>query len=124
MGNIADYYDDRDGSKEELYDLLFRNKRYTQHKTEQHTNHLIYQNKLMNDGLDYEQRKNLAYDVYNTNIKKKVKDNCTCPSCGVSFVKSSYQQKFCKSKVKGKSSCKDFFHNFVNVQRMERLNRK
>ena len=84
--------------------------------------HLIYQNKLMEAGMNGDKRRAVASELYHVNTAKKVKDACICPSCGGEFIKASYQQKFCKSKIKGRSSCKDFFHNFVNPSRMARLN--
>lgn len=86
------------------------------------TTHLIYQNKLMDSGMTGDQRRAVASELYHLNAAKKVKECCICPSCGDEFIKGSYQQKFCKSKIKGRSSCKDFFHNFVNPSRMARLN--
>lgn len=41
----------------------------------------------------------------------KVGDTCVCPSCGTSFVKTNYQQAFCKSKSGTK--CKDKYWNTV-----------
>lgn len=39
----------------------------------------------------------------------KVGDTCTCPSCSTQFIKTNYQQAFCKSK--GGTTCKDNFWN-------------
>jgi len=41
----------------------------------------------------------------------KVGDICKCPSCGTEFVKTNYQQAFCKTK-KG-TKCKDYYWNNV-----------
>jgi len=43
--------------------------------------------------------------------KTKVGDECICPSCGTKFIKSSYQQVFCKTK--GGTVCKDKYWNTV-----------
>jgi hypothetical protein len=40
-----------------------------------------------------------------------VGDKCDCPSCGTEFVKTNYQQAFCKTK--GKTRCKDKYWNTV-----------
>ena len=50
-------------------------------------------------------------DRYKFNKDVKVGDTCICPSCGTSFVKSNYQQAFCKSKSGTK--CKDKYWNTV-----------
>lgn len=41
----------------------------------------------------------------------KVGDTCTCPSCGTQFVKTNYQQAFCRAK--GGTVCKDKYWNTV-----------
>lgn len=43
--------------------------------------------------------------------KVKVGETVICPSCNASFVKSNYQQVFCKTK--GKTVCKDKYWNTV-----------
>ena len=48
---------------------------------------------------------------YERNKKLKVGDACDCPSCGTTFTKEHYQQKFCKSK--GGTICKDKYWNLV-----------
>jgi len=121
MGDMAEYYDDReDGSKEELQRLFGMGAAWQHKYVYQETPHLIYQNKLMDQGLTLEQRSDMAYEQYIKNGNMKVKQTCVCPSCGVEFIKGSYQQRFCKVKLKMQSSCKDFFHNFVNVKRREK----
>jgi nucleoside-specific outer membrane channel protein Tsx len=40
-----------------------------------------------------------------------VGEECCCPSCGSKFIKTSYNQVFCK--VKGGTICKDGYWNFV-----------
>ena len=42
---------------------------------------------------------------YKLNKTAKVGDECVCPSCGTKFIKTNYQQAFCKSK--GGTICKD-----------------
>lgn len=119
---MADYCDESmEGAiaKQEFMAIWNRHKVST---LNEYTPHLIYQNHLMDAGLNLKKRQSIASEMYHVNTNKKVKDDCICPSCGAEFIKISYQQKFCKSKVKGKSSCKDFFHNFVNPSRMARLN--
>lgn len=48
---------------------------------------------------------------YELNKKANVFDKCICPSCGTKFIKSHYQQAFCKTK--GKTVCKDKYWNTV-----------
>ncbi len=50
-------------------------------------------------------------DRYKLNKDAKVGEELTCPSCGTSFVKSNYQQAFCKSK--SGTECKDKYWNTV-----------
>jgi hypothetical protein len=49
--------------------------------------------------------------AYQTAKDKKVGETAICPSCGTEFVKSNYQQAFCKSK--GGTICKDKYWNRV-----------
>ena len=50
-------------------------------------------------------------EKYNKSKSAKVGDTCICPSCGTEFVKTSYQQAFCKTK--GGTVCKDKYWNTV-----------
>lgn len=43
--------------------------------------------------------------------EKKVGEEATCPSCGTKFIKTNYQQVFCKSK--NGTVCKDYYWNNV-----------
>lgn len=45
--------------------------------------------------------------------KAKVGDTVKCPVCNKKFVKSTYNKIFCSNgrTVKGRSSCKDVYHN-------------
>ena len=49
--------------------------------------------------------------LYKIVKSKKVGEQCTCPSCGKSFIKTNYQQAFCKTK--GGTVCKDKYWNTV-----------
>ena len=49
--------------------------------------------------------------LYESAKSAKVGQTCKCPSCGTEFVKTNYQQAFCKSK-KG-TKCKDKYWNTV-----------
>lgn len=51
----------------------------------------------------------------------KVGDTCVCPSCGSKFVKTSYQQAFCKSKPK--TMCKDKYWNTVDPKKRNNTTR-
>ena len=48
---------------------------------------------------------------YKLNKEAKVGEECICPSCGTKFIKTNYQQAFCKSKPK--TQCKDKYWNTV-----------
>lgn len=51
----------------------------------------------------------------------KVGSTCKCPSCRTEFIKSSYQQVFCKSK-KG-TKCKDKYWNTVTPEKRNNTTR-
>lgn len=59
--------------------------------------------------------------IYKINKEKKVGDTCVCPSCGTEFVKSHYQQAFCKSKPK--TQCKDKYWNTVTPSKRNNTTR-
>lgn len=48
---------------------------------------------------------------YKLNKEAKVNEPCICPSCNTEFIKTNYQQAFCKSKSGTK--CKDKYWNTV-----------
>jgi hypothetical protein len=50
-------------------------------------------------------------DKYKTAKKAKIGEVVVCPSCGTKFIKSSYQQAFCKTQ-RG-TVCKDKYWNTV-----------
>lgn len=54
-------------------------------------------------------------DKYNVSKKAKVGSTCICPSCGSSFIKTNYQQAFCKNR-KG-TICKDAYWNKVDPKK-------
>jgi len=57
----------------------------------------------------------MALDIrqqYAKNKTAKTGEKCICPSCGTEFVKSCYQQAFCKSQ--SGTTCKDRYWNFVS----------
>jgi hypothetical protein len=51
----------------------------------------------------------------------KVGDNCFCPSCGIEFKKTNYQQAFCKNR--GKTKCKDKYWNTVTPKKRNNTTR-
>lgn len=55
------------------------------------------------------------------NKGSKVGDTCICPSCGTSFVKTNYQQAFCKTK--GGTVCKDKYWNTVDPKKRNNTTR-
>jgi hypothetical protein len=50
-------------------------------------------------------------DKYNKSKSAKVGESCICPSCGTEFIKTNYQQAFCKAK--GGTICKDKYWNTI-----------
>lgn len=48
---------------------------------------------------------------YKLNKDLKIGEKCICPSCGNEFIKTNYQQAFCKSK--NGTICKDKYWNTV-----------
>jgi len=56
-------------------------------------------------------RKGGLKGAYNRSKNSKVGETCKCPSCGTTFIKTNYQQAFCKSKRGTK--CKDNYWNNV-----------
>ena len=59
--------------------------------------------------------------LYETSKSAKVGSICKCPSCGKEFVKTNYQQAFCKSK-KG-TVCKDKYWNTVTPEKKNNTTR-
>ncbi len=59
--------------------------------------------------------------VYKENKGKKVGEKCICPSCKTLFIKTNYQQAFCKSK--GKTLCKDKYWNNVDPKKRNNTTR-
>lgn len=58
---------------------------------------------------------------YKLNKEAKVGTECTCPSCNTKFIKTNYQQAFCKSKVGTK--CKDKYWNLVTPNKRNNTTR-
>ena len=64
---------------------------------------------------------------YKKSKSAKVGDKCICPSCDAEFIKTNYQQAFCKTK--SGTTCKDFYWNNVtpskrnNTERISPANR-
>lgn len=54
-------------------------------------------------------------EQYKANKEAKVGAECTCPSCGTKFIKTNYQQAFCKTK--SGTICKDKFWNTVDPKK-------
>jgi hypothetical protein len=54
-------------------------------------------------------------ELYKRAKKSKVGEECICPSCGTKFIKTNYQQAFCKTK--GGTVCKDKYWNTVIPQK-------
>lgn len=52
---------------------------------------------------------------YESNKKAKVGEKCICPSCGAEFIKTNYQQVFCKTRTG--TRCKDKYWNTVTPEK-------
>ncbi len=50
--------------------------------------------------------------IINQNENVKIGDTVKCPVCQEYFVKKTKNQKFCGRKIKGRSSCKNKYHNY------------
>lgn len=59
--------------------------------------------------------------LYEKSKSAKVGDICVCPSCGIEFEKTNYQQAFCKSK--GGTICKDKYWNTVTPEKRNNTTR-
>ena len=59
--------------------------------------------------------------LYTKAKESKVGEICQCPSCGVYFCKTNYQQSFCKTK--GGTVCKDFYWNMVTPSKRNNTTR-
>ena len=51
----------------------------------------------------------------------KIGDKCICPSCDAEFIKTNYQQAFCKTKTG--TTCKDFYWNNVTPEKRNNTTR-
>jgi hypothetical protein len=60
-------------------------------------------------------------DRYKASKSAKVGTECVCPACGVKFIKTNYQQAFCKSKAGTK--CKDKYWNTVTPEKRNNTTR-
>jgi hypothetical protein len=58
---------------------------------------------------------------YQSNKSAKVNTECTCPSCGTKFIKTNYQQAFCKTK--NGTICKDAYWNQVDPKKRNNTTR-
>ncbi len=60
-------------------------------------------------------------ELYENAKSAKVGQTCKCPSCGIEFIKTNYQQAFCKSKTGTK--CKDKYWNTVTPEKRNNTTR-
>ena len=58
---------------------------------------------------------------YKKSKSAKVGDKCICPSCDAEFIKTNYQQAFCKTKTG--TTCKDFYWNNVTPEKRNNTTR-
>ena len=64
---------------------------------------------------------NKIKQLYQNAKSAKVNSTCKCPSCGTEFVKTNYQQAFCKSK--NGTICKDKYWNTVTPEKRNNTTR-
>ena len=60
-------------------------------------------------------------ELYNKAKETKIGESCICPSCKTSFVKTNYQQVFCKTKPK--TQCKDKYWNTIDENKRNNTTR-
>ena len=60
-------------------------------------------------------------EKYRLSKLAKVGETCICPSCSMSFIKTNYQQAFCKTK--GGTKCKDKYWNLIISEKRCNLTR-
>ena len=60
-------------------------------------------------------------ELYENAKSAKVGSTCKCPSCGTEFMKTNYQQAFCKSK--SGTICKDKYWNLVTPEKRNNTTR-
>lgn len=82
--------------------------------------HVLHQNTQMAAGLSTAERKALAQGHYAHAKAARVGDKVVCAGCGAEMAKASYQHAFCKDKVRGRSTCKDFVNNWLDATRLAR----
>jgi hypothetical protein len=121
------------GALLEARELLFKPKasQFTRARYPKEPLYALHQNGLIVDGMSPSARKELAVGRFVHAKKASVGEQITCPGCGTQQTKSSYQHVFCKDKVKGRSTCKDFINNWLDpvrlartLERLEREERK
>ncbi len=120
MGDMAYDADNAEECREalwELQELLFKHREkkkfvFTKKDYPNEPNYVLYQNNLMEEGMSSTQRKNMAKKRYAAAKQAKKGDTIVCAGCGCSLVKTHYAQAFCKEKIQGRSTCKDFYYNW------------
>ena len=58
--------------------------------------------------------------IYDDNKSKKCGEEIECPCCGTLLIKKQWQQAFCATKNKGKSTCNNKYWNFITERQYQR----
>lgn len=119
MSHDADEWAFARAGKKELGKLMYGDKRamvFTKEEFPNEPNYLLYQNTLMASGMTPEARQSQARERYKAAKEARVGEEFKCPGCNATVTKGSYQQTFCKEKIPGRSTCKDFFNNWERFE--------
>lgn len=99
--------------------ILSAQKSFTKAKYPNEPYYMLFQNlQMVTMSTEERQLEALARMTHAENAK--VGETIQCPGCSRELVKKSYQHKFCKEKIKGRSNCKDFINNWFNPERLRR----
>jgi hypothetical protein len=93
---------------------------YTKQNFPKEPHYMLYQNVLKANGMSTEDRQKLTFVRMQQAADAKVGEEIECCGCGRKVVKSSYQQKYCREKIHGRSNCKDFVNNWISPARQKR----
>lgn len=63
-------------------------------------------------------RRELAKRHYDVAKLTKIGEPIICPMCEVVHTKTTYHKVFCGRKQRGRSTCRDIYHNFMTDDRL------
>lgn len=100
--------------------FLSASESYTKKHYPNTPNHRLYQNLLVSEGYSEEQRRARILVFINSADRTPMHGTFRCAGCSEEVVKKHPTQRFCKEKIKGSSTCRDFVNNFANPKRFKR----